>query len=347
MLFVAKNVKECSKFLLSTGGGGTPIPSTGAVVISASVGNLGRNLPVDTTTIQQALNRVPAGQGGANPALVIDGLCGSKTINAIKVFQLKHFGWKGSDGLVEPLKQTIAKLNEVLSSQMPAKGTTVSQPSSDVVMPDPKSFVLAKDFIRAANANLIAASNYLEQEDTPPGPISVFSREDRMRLLNRHFKIDSLGLNVLKRNVFIIIQNVFFRMRQVFERPGGLWGVSAFEADYTADKNLAYTNFGGYFRGGQFRFDKKHEKTGKLMKIRTDTIYICSAFSNHIPELQALVHVHELAHFVGNPEFIDDHAYNFQPNKMSNLPANLRVLNAENYMNFAWQAKRGDVQPPI
>jgi len=81
--------------------------------ISASVGRMGgKNRRPDVLTVQDLLNRVPPHQGGPVPPLVVDGLCGSKTIKAIQKFQLHHFGWRGADGRVDPNGQTHTKLNE-------------------------------------------------------------------------------------------------------------------------------------------------------------------------------------------------------------------------------------------
>jgi hypothetical protein len=51
-------------------------------------------------------------QGGPQPLLEVDGICGKKTRSAIQRFQLHHFGWSGADGRVDPHQQTLAKLNE-------------------------------------------------------------------------------------------------------------------------------------------------------------------------------------------------------------------------------------------
>ena len=80
--------------------------------ISASVGLHGVNRSDDVTTVQQLLDKVPASQGGPVPLLVVDGISGPKTREAIQKFQLHHFGWGGADGRVDPGQQTLAKLNE-------------------------------------------------------------------------------------------------------------------------------------------------------------------------------------------------------------------------------------------
>jgi len=88
--------------------------------ISATVGRASRNDLRDVVTVQELLNNVSPGEGGPAPKLVVDGLCGPKTQHAIQTFQLKHFGFSGADGRVEPGKQTLAKLNEINERQNPS-----------------------------------------------------------------------------------------------------------------------------------------------------------------------------------------------------------------------------------
>jgi hypothetical protein len=84
-----------------------------ALTITAPVGMTAkaRNLPGDTRVVQQLLNGVTTTNGGPAVKLVVDGICGPKTQNAIQQFQLKHFGLKLADGRVDPGGQTLAKLN--------------------------------------------------------------------------------------------------------------------------------------------------------------------------------------------------------------------------------------------
>jgi hypothetical protein len=342
-MFVVKATNgHCFKTTIEGIGSDTPI-TTGPVMIRASVGSKGANRNDDVTTIQDALNRVPASDGGATPPLDVDGLCWQKTIKAIQTFQLKHFGWSGADGLVEPGRQTNAKLNDILGGPAARSSAGGRSSGTSFKMPD-LSFGLARaqQFIRAARHNLNAASPYVDREDEPSGPFEVFSREFRMRSLNRIYEFDKFSA-FYRRKIFNLINNIFVRMDQVFQRPGGLWGPAAFEPDQFKDENLAYTNYGGFFRSGQIRY---HKSGGKM---RLDSIFICEAFLEHIGQVdnQALIHVHELAHFVGHPELIDDYAYNHNPTKMKNLPPKLRVLNAEHYMNFAWDAMHPSIRPPM
>jgi hypothetical protein len=83
-----------------------------ARTLTASVGRMGGiNYRKDVITVQQLLNRVPVTEGGPKPPLVVDGLCGSKTVKAIQLFQVKQIGWSGADGRVDPNGPTHTRLN--------------------------------------------------------------------------------------------------------------------------------------------------------------------------------------------------------------------------------------------
>ncbi len=62
----------------------------------------------DVMTVQYLLNCVPVHHGGPSIELVMDGLCGPKTIKAIDDFQVRQFGW--ADGRVDPKGQTMGAL---------------------------------------------------------------------------------------------------------------------------------------------------------------------------------------------------------------------------------------------
>lgn len=298
------------------------------IFISASVGIYGGNFSSDVLKIQNALNQVPLEKGGASPKLEIDGNCGSNSKKAIQIFQLKHFGWKVSDGLIEPGKKTLAKLNEILGKK---KGTGESH---DLV-----AFSViqsALNMVVAAQANLLAASPVVDSKNASIGGFSAFSREYLMRHLNQHFSLDSLQD---RRKAFNLIQNKYNRMRQVFQRPGGPWGVAIFERDPIYDDAWAYTYGGGYFKAGQVRHHKGN-------KVRLDSLYLGTRFFNMADQnLQAFIVVHELAHFVAQYNEIIDFAYNNEGSpkgvKVKNLSPELKILNAECYANFAYAARTG------
>jgi hypothetical protein len=51
------------------------------------------------------------GEGRPNPLLDSDSICGTKTIDTIQRFQIKHFGWGGADSRVDVMGPTHQKLN--------------------------------------------------------------------------------------------------------------------------------------------------------------------------------------------------------------------------------------------
>ncbi|MBK7926265.1 MAG: peptidoglycan-binding protein [Bryobacterales bacterium] len=358
-MFICKAVDGTCKKLtsldsLGNGGGGVtppgPTPGGGPVTIKFPVGINGRNEALDVLNIQVALIQVGPANGGQTPDFAIDGICGPKTKAAIQKFQLQHFGWKGCDGLIEPGKQTLAKLNELLGhgggGGIPILGTGPGGAAKQALLPATpaapptelqKGIALALKWILAAQTNVISAIPYVNSKDTP-GPFQVFGREFRMRQLNNHFLIDKTPAKMANTR---FVLKTFDRMRQVFERPGGLWGEAAFEKDPLNDNTVfAYTWWGGFFKGGQHRVEKQH-------KIRLDSIFLSPPFNPLIEERKAFTIIHELAHFVGHPEFIDDHAYNFQGQmkKINNLPPHLKLLNAESYSNFAYEVANGKPAP--
>jgi hypothetical protein len=91
----------------------------GEVSISRSVGAGGANLRADVLTIQNALNRVPDLQGGASPALTLDGLCGPLTTGAIRRFQTAQFPEVPADARIDPGQRTLRRLNDLLARGAP------------------------------------------------------------------------------------------------------------------------------------------------------------------------------------------------------------------------------------
>jgi len=78
--------------------------------IRDSVGTGGTNNSADVLAVQQLLNDVPSSGGGPTAQLTEDGIIGPNTINAIKHFQMTHFGFE--DGRVDPGEKTLIKLVE-------------------------------------------------------------------------------------------------------------------------------------------------------------------------------------------------------------------------------------------
>ena len=79
--------------------------------IDGSVGRGGRSFPAKhVLTVQYLLNCVPAGSGGPQPELVMDGICGPKTIKAIETFQRQNLGF--ADGRVDRGGRTLQALQQ-------------------------------------------------------------------------------------------------------------------------------------------------------------------------------------------------------------------------------------------
>jgi hypothetical protein len=112
-----------------------------ARTISRNVGRAAANRHDDVVTVQELLNRVPSSEGGPQPKLKVDGLCGPKTKAAIQKFQLHHFGWSGADGRVDPGQRTITKLNEYDRTVKPKFRTTLFT----IKPPDDNEIRLATD----------------------------------------------------------------------------------------------------------------------------------------------------------------------------------------------------------
>lgn len=331
--FVKKVDGTCDQRITLTsqkGAGEQPAGGDEEISISASVGLHGANFSSDVVKIQDALNHVSTENGGASPKLNPDGKCGQKTANAIRNFQLKHFGWKGSDSLIEPGKQTLAKLNEILGKTSRGGG------SQDLVASG--VIQLALNFVAGAECNMLMASPVLDSKNSSIGDhFSTFRRESLMRHLNKHFSLDS---HQDRRKAFNKIQTIYRRMVGVFRHPGGVWGAAIFERDpIDLEDARAYTWGGGYFKPGQTQFYK-----GK--KVRLDSIYLCPAFFDELDQHgQAFAVVHELAHFVAQFDEISDYAYNREgaPRgaKVRSLAPEMKIINAECYANFAYEARTG------
>jgi hypothetical protein len=292
--------------------------------LTGSVGRNGRNLRDDVIRVQDGLKQIGPPQGGQSPAFSVDGNCGNQTITAIQHFQLKHFGWGGADGLVEPKRQTHEKMNQILRSLMISQGTGAHQAGNNQAFSEAIS--MAQRWILKAQAYTTASLAYVNMPKATTA-LPGFTAGDKMRLLN--FNFDLYDVKDKERRIRFVLK-VLHRMQMVFQRPGGLWGTAAFEPDPTgtADNVIAYTWMGGFYRGGQ-----SGQSNGHTMRI--DTIYLTplfGAFKN--TESRARTIVHELAHFVGQPERIDDHAYEWDHARMGSLTPDQRLFNADTYAKF-------------
>lgn len=92
------------------------VPGLSPLGLAGSVGLGGKNLKADVIRIQDTLNAIPAAEGTPARLLSLDGIAGPKTCEAIRQFQLKHFGFRGADGRVDPGGQSERRLGELLAT---------------------------------------------------------------------------------------------------------------------------------------------------------------------------------------------------------------------------------------
>ena len=331
----------CKKIYLSQSGidETPPTLNNGKVSVTQSVGLKSVNLPPDVRKIQDALNRVSPAGGGASPPLKIDGLCGPKTTKAIQQFQIKQFGWSGADGKINPNGQTITRLNELLfpASKTIAKDDTATQIFKNAMQ---LGIIRAGQMVVAALNEIDRAAQVIEMKDEifP----TLHSRADKMRLLNRYFRIDEFQYGGEKSLWLQHIRRIFVTMQLVLNRPGGVWGTRGFQVDdsgirYKADeKLLAWATVGGFFLSGEML-------PPPLQQFRDDTIYfvreniIWQANTNYA----GYAIVHEMAHFCGNTEAIGSTIDDFDAYGEPEAPAVFllrpwqHVRHADSYARFA------------
>jgi hypothetical protein len=106
--------------------------------IGASVGQGGANHAADVRTIQEMLNKALPAWGGPWPKLTADGICGPLTKTAIRRFQEVQLNtYFPPDGLVEPGKRTLKRLNHIWNVNDPPTGVVhvSAEPIDHLVQP--------------------------------------------------------------------------------------------------------------------------------------------------------------------------------------------------------------------
>jgi peptidoglycan hydrolase-like protein with peptidoglycan-binding domain len=301
--------------------------SSGPIAISQPVGRgpLARNKPDDVRTIQEALNRVTVAgaAGGPMPFLVVDGIVGPKTNAAIARFQqvqLKIF-----DGVIEPNKKTILKLNEILE--------TVSD--DDLKAKVRLALPIVARAIEAALRNLQAVI-----ASSPGANGLAVTAADR---LNRHFRLNALK-PFEQSTARVELFSTYTRFKAVITNPE-LFNLGALD-EFDLDKNnpkIALTRRNGFFQEGQ-----EDPATHR----RLDRIHLGLGFfaSRVGPNFGAFIILHELSHFVGRANLQEIHDFGrgwFNEQFITPLTAEQRLANADSYATFAQEclADRPDKPP--
>ena len=320
-ILVMPNVGSCIPILTLPAGGGP-------IAISKPVGQgpLARNLPDDVKTIQEALNQVTVkGEpGGPLPFLVVDGIKGPKTQDAIIKFQQVQVKSINADGTVEPGKQTILRLNELVAPiskfDLNAKLAT--------------SLPLVRAGIAAAIQNLTAIIT------SGPGPTGTAAvAEDR---LNRHFNISTLdpsGQSTGRVNLF----ETYTEMALVINQPDlfNMFGaIDAFDVD-PSNAKIALTTTQGVFEP-----PLKDGGDNPARHVRLGLGFFAPNISD---DFAAFILIHELSHFTGrrDGEFIVDNGRGwFNDIFITPLTAAQRLVNADSYAGFAHECRIGSSAKP-
>lgn len=290
-----------------------------------------KNLDRDVRTIQESLNKIKTSQGGPAKALVVDGLCGPKTNKAIWDFQFHHFKFKGADGVIEPSKQSIQRINQILFSTLPVDPNTNAEIRLKVV----QHLNLVGRATHAAQTNALLATS-------PKGAIDLGQSTANDRL-DRHFGLKTLSAGA-RTTAIRSIAEVYNKYATALLMPsdfGGL-GAGAFEADPTGNPRIAFTFGNGFFLKGQ---------RDPVRNIPLDRIFLGrrAFFAINDGEFCSFIMLHEMAHFVGfgAQELIGDNGRGwFTDPEISRLPANQRLHNADSYAGFADECRTGSSAKP-
>ena len=281
----------------------------GDITIERSVGQGGANQSKDVFNIQYGLDQVPPIDGGPSPQLKIDGICGPKTIGAIRNFQLKHFGWSGADGRIDPGKQTIKKLNEKrqrwITPYLPPSLATDGWLLADLLRHVPHT----RACVQAAIAKVQSAKTN--------GPGST--------LVEKHYRI---GGNIAGLNR---IEQAYSQMLKVLDRPDFYCTLD------TTDEGEGISTVAFARLGGIFLADAK----GKI-KFRRGA-WVASG----IQDFAAFVFIHEMRHFVESSSDIGHHGKGWVTDEgMQKLRPDQTVFNCDTYAGFALEARNGEMQRP-
>lgn len=312
------NVCRSFEYTPSAGGGGT-------VSIQSPVGLNGINRPADVLEIQKALNRVPAVQGGADPQLDEDGLCGPLTRGAIRTFQAKQFPQTPPDSRIDPKQRTIGRINEILAEQPasppPSASSAGATRSSLVAAPAAPVPDAEKPEIKKAFATIPECLTLVR---------SAIHRLDAVRFLgmgsevaNWNFKVDKAadpGAHIDR------IIGIYRKMEQVLffaGRPGTPFRLFQWSPRHPDPKQSgvpAYTSLGGMEMGLAEKDEFNEYK---------NAVYITPEFANKV--FAASIIIHELAHYCGG----SNRKLDSIEHRASPLPAPQGTVLEDGFRNYA------------
>ena len=300
------------------------------IVIQYSVGKLGRNVPDDVITIQDALNRVPITQGRPQPLLATDGLNGPNTERGIYQFQVKHFSASHADARVDPNHRTIARLNDLQPTQSPSTSLGSAHSTASFVPTSKKD----DEVLTQVEAGLMRGIGWTFHaravlNDATAHTHGKKETKEHYDLVDRCFKIKSLESSAARTAMDKIV-TIFFRMPLARTRKTPFLVKETKKC--TTDEG--HSVFARAYMGGFHSTKPKHKP-----------VYICTGnMDGKGTDFMADAMVHELAHYCGPLTGADriDHggganpAYGLAALKLEHSAA---MISASNYAWLAWLAR--------
>ena len=285
-----------------------------------------RNQAADVKKVQAALNRFSALQGGPVKTLVVDGISGRLTKEAIHRFQrkfdIKLRGKDVDDGIVDVDGPTIERLRA----------------GPDVLIPNAPSFFLSEipnviGIITAAQGALSLALARLDLPNPLGGGVAA---------LEKHFHAKTDTEN---RSTIALAQKVYTRMQAAIGHIPDGRVLALDEPPKTEVRSFMFSFTGGF----NLPFDPQTKRVPQWEGVDVDRIYITPKARAMTSEQFRYAMIHELAHYVSDADGmppIDDFAYfHRQRAKYDALSNFASVRNADCYSRFAFEAiGRGDLQ---
>jgi hypothetical protein len=289
--------------------------------ITRSVGQFGVNLKDDVLKIQKLLNMIAPQDGGPIPAtpeglgLKEDGLCGPKTIGAIRNFQLRQ--GTGSDGRVDPNGGTLKRMNEVPKMKLQSRNASIL---AKVAMAMPSLIATADKAQKGADQ----AMGYLRSG----GSSGLGFGKRAYELADLYFGFGSQPASKTLTELDFI-RTTYSRARSVLMRRqdnmtgGSPLGISIFTIDPLGEPFIAYSP------------TQAGDDQQPMKEIHSGLIYLCERADTIPADLLTHVLFHEIIHFVDDEtqgRNIDDGAkYRDKAIKASH---DLKIRNADNYALF-------------
>ncbi len=257
------------------------------VVITAAVGALGRNLNPDVSRIQDALNQLGTGDGGAAGSLKVDGWYGHLTGAAIHRFQLRQFpGWKPDD-TIEPGKKTLERINLLLG--LKARPLVFSLVPNDM----PPELAKAYACVPGILARIRSARRRLQDvRDSMTAPGAHTASSVNRQLVDWHFKLHRAAAPRAHLDAAIHVYDTMERVLFMETRSGSPFQLFLRSNDDAMNQRAAaWTEYGGH----EYAINARHPNGDYY-----HAIYIAPQFANKV--YADMILLHELAHFCGGRE---------------------------------------------